>query len=65
MGYSELVESVAIGSSRGKRFKPVLYRFLVHKQMLKEQTRTFPSSIPHTMNVDSRGVKVEWMAESS
>lgn len=56
MGYSELVESVAIGSSRGKRFKQVLYRFLVLKQMLKEQTRTFPSSIPHTMNVDSRDV---------
>lgn len=59
MGCSELVESVAIESCRGKSFKWVLY------QMLKEQIRTFPSSIPYTMNTNSKGVQVEWMAESS
>lgn len=65
MGCSEFVETVAI---RGRQKVQVgivpIDGQQVHKKILKEQTKTFPSNSPHTMNVGIWGVQVEWMPES-
>lgn len=65
MGCSEFMESVAIRGRQKVRVGIVpIDGQQVHKKILKK-TKTFPSNIPHTMNVGIRGVQVEWMAESS